>query len=76
MRHGDSTTIGWKEVITALIAQTVVAGMAFYAATVRWQAQIEERILWMQKAADQNLLDHRAILVSLEELKKEARRDR
>lgn len=76
MRHGDTTTLGWKEVITALIAQTVIAGMAFYAATVRWQAQIEERITWMQKAADQNLLDHRTILLSLEELKKDFRRDR
>lgn len=76
MRHGDSTTIGWKEIIAALIAQTILAGMAFYAATVRWQAQIEERISWMQKAADQNLFDHRAILLSLEELKKEAHRDR
>ena len=64
-------TIGWKEVVWALLVQTLLGGMAFYSATVRWQAQIEERIFWIKGRQEQNFSEHAVIIQKLDDVSKE-----
>lgn len=66
MRRDEPTT-NWRSIIAALAVQTIIAGMVFYSATVRWMAQMEERIMWVRDRQTQNFEEHRQIIQLLRE---------